>query len=56
METFIVEKDKPKLKNSILIEGLPGVGLVGKIAVDYMISELKAKKFADLYSPYMPHQ
>jgi len=56
METFIVEKDKPELKNSILIEGLPGVGLVGKIAVDYMISELKAKKFADLYSPYMPHQ
>ncbi len=56
METFIVEKDNPELKDSILIEGLPGVGLVGKIAVDYLISELKAKKFADLYSPYMPHQ
>ncbi len=56
METFIIETANPKLKESVLIEGLPGVGLVGKIAVDYMISELKAQKFADLYSPYMPHQ
>lgn len=48
--------EKPKLKNSILIEGLPGIGLVGKIAVEHLLDELKAKKFAEIYSPYLPPQ
>ncbi|MCX8197227.1 MAG: proteasome assembly chaperone family protein [Candidatus Micrarchaeota archaeon] len=56
METTIVEKKKVRLKNPILIEGLPGIGLVGKIAADYLISELKAEKVAELYSPHFPHQ
>lgn len=56
MKTYVVTKEKPDLKETILIEGLPGVGLVGKVAVDYMVSELGAKKFAELYSPYIPHQ
>ncbi len=42
--------EKPKLNNPILIEGLPGVGNIGRVAVGYLIEELKAKKFADLYS------
>ncbi len=42
--------ERPKLKNPILIEGLPGVGNIGRVAVGYMIKELKAKKFAQLYS------
>jgi len=29
-----------KLKNPILIEGLPGIGNVGKIAIDYIIDNL----------------
>jgi len=41
---------RPKLKNPILIEGLPGVGNIGKVSVDYIIKELKAEKFAQLYS------
>ena len=48
--------EKPKLKDSILIEGLPGIGLVGKIAVNHLLDELKAKKFAEIYSPYLPPQ
>ncbi|MFH1445647.1 MAG: proteasome assembly chaperone family protein [Nanoarchaeota archaeon] len=43
---------KPKLKNPILIEGLPGVGNIGRVAVGYMIEELKAVKFAELYSKH----
>jgi len=31
-ETFIKELVEVKLKNPVLIEGLPGLGLVGKIA------------------------
>jgi len=47
---------KPELKNAILIEGLPGIGLVGKLAADHMLDELKAEKFAELFSPYLPPQ
>ncbi|MEM4348728.1 MAG: proteasome assembly chaperone family protein [Candidatus Anstonellaceae archaeon] len=56
IETTIVEKKKIRLKNPILIEGLPGIGLVGKIAADHLIAELGAEKFAELYSPHFPHQ
>jgi len=48
--------EKPDLKNAVLIEGLPGIGLVGKLVADHMLDELKAKKFAELYSPYLPPQ
>ncbi len=56
IETTIVEKKKVKMRNPILIEGLPGIGLVGKLAADHMIKELKAEKVAELYSPHFPHQ
>ncbi|MBL7206395.1 MAG: proteasome assembly chaperone family protein [Candidatus Aenigmarchaeota archaeon] len=42
----------PKLKNPIFIEGLPGVGNIGRVAAGYLIKELKAKKFAELYSEH----
>jgi len=51
----IVVLEKPKLKNPIFIEGLPGVGNVGRIAAGYLAEELKAKKFAELYSPHFMH-
>ncbi len=44
--------EKPKLKNPILIEGLPGVGNIGRVAAGYLIEELGAKKFAQLYSKH----
>lgn len=46
---------KPKLNNPILIEGLPGIGNVGKVAVDFLIEELKAKKLYDFFSYTFPH-
>ncbi|MFH0859727.1 MAG: proteasome assembly chaperone family protein [Candidatus Altiarchaeota archaeon] len=48
--------EQPKLNNTIMIEGLPGIGLVGKLAADHMLDEIKAKKFAEIYSPYLPPQ
>jgi uncharacterized protein (TIGR00162 family) len=42
-------------KNPVLIEGLPGLGLVGKIALRYLIKQLKPKKIAYLYSPHFPY-
>jgi len=55
-ETQINFLSKPKLKSPIVIEGLPGIGLVGKIAADHLIAKTKAKKFCELYSPYFPPQ
>jgi len=43
---------RPKLTNPILIEGLPGVGNIGRVSVGYMVKEMKAEKFADLYSKH----
>jgi len=47
---------KPKLNNPILIEGLPGIGNVGKLAVEHLIDEVNAKKFVEIYSKDFPPQ
>jgi uncharacterized protein (TIGR00162 family) len=54
-DTYIKELKQFEPKNPILIEGLPGLGLVGKIAIRYLIKKLNAKKFAHLYSPHFPY-
>ena len=53
--TYIKELKTIEANNPILIEGLPGLGLVGKIAIRYLIRQLKAQKFAYLYSPHFPY-
>ena len=45
----------PKLKKPVFIEGLPGIGNVGKVAVDFLIDELKAKKLYEITSYTFPH-
>ncbi|KHO48028.1 MAG: hypothetical protein QT00_C0001G0040 [archaeon GW2011_AR5] len=52
METTIKILEKVKLKNPLLVEGLPGIGNVGRVAAGYLVNELKMKKFAELYSPH----
>lgn len=47
--------EKTNIKNPILIEGLPGIGNVGKVAVDFIIENLKAKKIYEVYSHSFPH-
>jgi len=49
------ESKEPKLNNPIFIEGLPGIGNVGKIAVDFLIEEFKAKKLSSFFSHKFPH-
>jgi hypothetical protein len=46
----------PELKDPILIEGLPGVGNVGKIAADHLAAKLNAVRFAGIYSKHFPPQ
>ena len=45
----------PKLNKPILIEGLPGIGNVGKVSVDFVVEEVKATKIFELTSNSMPH-
>ncbi len=52
---IIAYEKKPVLKNPILIAGLPGIGNVGKIVVDFLIDELKAKKLYEITSYHFPH-
>ena len=52
---IILTGKKPAvLKNPILVEGLPGIGYVGRNAVAYLIEELGAVKFAELSSHHFP--
>lgn len=46
---------KPKLKDPILFVGLPGIGNVGKIAVDFLVDNLQAKKIYDIFSYTFPN-
>lgn len=50
-----LEKKHPTLKNPILLVGLPGIGNVGKIVVDFLIDELKAKPLYAIQSYHFPH-
>ena len=56
MTVTVNMKEAPRLKQPILICGLPGSGYVGKLAVDHMISELKAEQAGELYSYSFPPQ
>ncbi|MEM1659568.1 MAG: PAC2 family protein [Candidatus Bathyarchaeia archaeon] len=44
----------PSLCDPILIEGLPGIGNVGRIATNLLMKFYGAKPFAELYAPYFP--
>jgi len=56
-ETLILEKKKQKkLRNGVLVTGLPGIGLIGQVVGRYLVEELKAEKIATLISPHFPHQ
>lgn len=56
-DTVIIEKiPVGKLRNPILITGLPGIGLIGQVVGRYLVEELKAKKIANVISPHFPHQ
>ena len=44
-----------QMKNPVFLEGLPGIGNVGKIAVDFLMEELKTKKIYEVFSYTLPH-
>ncbi len=54
MRSFVKQLKKPRLRNPLVLCGFPGIGLVGKTAVDYFIRKLKAEKIAEVFSPSFP--
>jgi len=55
-DIVVVYNERPKLKDPVFVEGLPGVGNVGKLAAEHLVDQLKAVKFAELYSKFFPPQ
>ena len=55
-DILVVYKEAPELKAPVLIEGLPGVGNVGKLAAEHLVDQLKAVKFIEMYSKHFPPQ
>jgi uncharacterized protein len=49
-----IQGSSVSLENPTLVEGFPGVGLVGKIATDHLISELGMTYYASLDCPGLP--
>ncbi|MCX8196928.1 MAG: PAC2 family protein [Candidatus Micrarchaeota archaeon] len=45
---------KPKLRNPVLVEGFPGLGLVGTIAASYLIEKLKMEPLGYITSDQFP--
>jgi proteasome assembly chaperone (PAC2) family protein len=51
---YLRQVSNPTLKKPIFVQGLPGLGNVGKIAAHLLVKFCGAKPFADLYSPSFP--
>lgn len=55
METTRLELDKkPDVENPVFIEGLAGIGHIGKTTVSYLVDHLGAEKIGELYSHHFP--
>ncbi len=56
VSTEVEYVNKLDLEEPVMIEGLPGVGHIGKLAIDHLIDELDADKLVEIYSQYLPPQ
>lgn len=54
MGSITVRTDDVDLDEPVLVEGLPGVGLVGKIAVDHLVEQLDMTYFASIDCEGLP--
>jgi uncharacterized protein len=50
----VAVREEMALDSPTLVEGLPGVGLVGKIAADHLVEAFEMTHYADLRCPGLP--
>lgn len=43
--------EKPKLGKTCMVAGWPGMGMLAKVSVDYLIQQLETRLFAETYTP-----
>ncbi|MBM4249211.1 MAG: proteasome assembly chaperone family protein [Euryarchaeota archaeon] len=55
-EILVSHHRRPALRSPLIIEGLPGVGNVGKLAAEHLVDELGAEKFLTMHSKFLPPQ
>lgn len=53
---FLKHPEEMDLRNPVFIEGLPGIGHVGKLVADHLVNELDTTKVVEIYSHYFPPQ
>ncbi|ABR54825.1 protein of unknown function DUF75 [Methanococcus vannielii SB] len=51
-----VVKDAEPLTDAVLIEGLPGIGHVGRVAAEHIIEEFNGEKILEIYCDDFPPQ
>jgi len=57
MDEFDIEEHgDPTLEAPVLVEGLPGVGHVGKLAAEHLLEEFDAELVRRVYSEHLPPQ
>jgi len=57
MDEFEIELlADPELSDPVLVEGLPGVGHVGKLAAEHLLDELDSELVRRVYSTHFPPQ
>jgi uncharacterized protein (TIGR00162 family) len=54
--TYLDSFQDRTLAGPVFIEGLPGIGQVGKLVAEYMIHMLGAEKIGEIHSIYLPPQ
>ena len=55
-EIEIESHSEPELDEPVLVEGLPGVGHVGKLAAEHLLEELDSELVRRVYSEHFPPQ
>ncbi len=53
---YLKEPEELSLENPVFIEGLPGIGHVGKLVADHLVRELDTVKVVEIYSHHFPPQ
>lgn len=55
-QSLVIEKRKVRLNKPVMLVGLPGIGLVSKLAADNVVRTTRGARFASLYSKHFPNQ
>jgi uncharacterized protein (TIGR00162 family) len=53
---YLKDPESCSLRDPVFIEGLPGIGHVGKLVADHLVNELGADKVVEIYSHHFPPQ